>query len=152
MKKFRTLILSAALVLCLAFGVYAADVDIPGYPDTDSFHYTLHNAVAVAEIAVGTVTGVSDTLILPRPMHRFTWAVGFSTAPSTGAITTYLYGALKKISGTIMWDVLDTSTSVATQSVRHIVNKPVRFLKAEVRSTDGTAARTITVDVLGMKD
>jgi hypothetical protein len=153
MTRLRTIIISAVLVLCVVFSAYAATVDLTGQPDKERFKYTLHSAVSVADIAVGTVTGISDTLILPKPMHRFTWSVGLSSAPATGAVTSYLYGALNaETPGTIIWDRLDTNTSVATGSIRHIVNKPVRYLKAEVLSTDGTAGRTITVEVLGMKD
>lgn len=76
---------------------------------------TLLNAVAVP-----TVGGTTDTTFL---LSKHTWEIVCTGPPANE--TTSLEGS---INGTT-WYVLDTST-ITTSEMRHIVNKPVRYVRA----------------------
>jgi hypothetical protein len=136
----RIFVFMAALVL-LSVPVWAADVDVQAMKSGYVGPLTLHNQATPQY-------GDSDVYILPSPVQRFTWTVAISNVVSTTSIT--LKGS---IDGTV-WDTLDTSTAVATQSIRHVVNKPVRYIKSNVGNVHSlhSGTPTVTVKFLGLID
>ena len=71
--------------------------------------------------------------------HRHTWKTTIAGGPTS--IQVDLEGS---IDGST-WSQIDTSTAVAGE-LRHIVNKPVRFVRAKLVAIAGGASPTATVD------
>ncbi len=145
MKRLKSILLILALSLCLAIPAWAASVatpavDVPwnGGDRSQVGPITMHNGVL-------RYTGNSGIYILPGIMHRYTWTVALSAAPASASTT--FHGSLDGI----FWDILDTNTSVATMSMRHIVDKPVRYLRSNVADI-GAGPATATITFSGMKD
>jgi len=84
-----------------------------------------------------TVTGAAFNLDFPYDKH--TWC---TTIAGASSVSVTLQGSLDNS----LWATLDTSTS-ATSECRHVVNKPVKYIRSVVGTLD---AGTIKVQSLHM--
>ena len=96
----------------------------------------------VADLGTFTAAGAGASVDTVTGFDKWTWTV-VSDASAT-ALTVNLEGS---IDGT-NWFVLDTYTGTAN-TMRHVVNKPVRYIRANVTSMGD--ATSITVKVFGMR-
>lgn len=87
-------------------------------------------------VAVPTVGATTDTTYL---LSKHTWEIVVTGAPANE--TTNLEGS---INGTV-WYILDTS-NITTSEMRHVVNKPVRYIRANCTVLPGG---TVTVRYMG---
>ena len=78
-----------------------------------------------------TITGATFTLDFPYDKH--TWCTTISGASS---VSITFQGSLDNT----LWGTLDTSTS-ATSECRHVVNKPVKYIRAVVGTLDAGTAK-----------
>lgn len=93
---------------------------------------------------VGAV-GAGSTFDLHGVFDKFTWEIVATGAPTTVSVT--LEGSLDE--GTT-WYVLDTSTTT-TSELRHVVDKPVRYIRANLGTFVETGVDTLTVRVLASR-
>ena len=84
-----------------------------------------------------TITGPIVTLDFPYDKH--TWC---TTIAGASSVSVTFQGSLDNV----LWATLDTSTS-ATSECRHVVNKPVKYIRSVVGTLD---AGTIKVQSLHM--
>jgi hypothetical protein len=95
-----------------------------------------------------TATGSGDVYALPvsTKMPNITWSVNFKTAAPT-AQTTNLEGSVDNVN----WYTLDSSTNLDytsdTQSgeMLHVVNKPVKYVRANLANYTGGSNEGVTV-------
>jgi hypothetical protein len=121
-KKLPLLLLS--LILIVPFHAFSQQA------------YTTHSYQTLLAAASGTGIGTSKGL--PFAYKNHTWNTVITGSPTTVSVT--LEGS---IDGT-NWFVLDTSTSTSNE-MRHVTNKPVTYLRANLGTLSGGAAPTVTV-------
>lgn len=76
-----------------------------------------------------TITGATVTLDFPYDKH--TWC---TTIVGGSSVSVTFQGSLDNV----LWATLDTSTS-ATSECRHVVNKPVKYIRAVVGTLTATS-------------
>jgi hypothetical protein len=131
MKRISFLVI--ALIFLGASLVSSDTIDVQGINNNFEFgKITLANA----QTGTGAATNV---YVLPSTMSKFTWVAAYTGG--TTSSTVYLQGSLDGSS----WFTLDTSTS---DEMRHVVNKPVRYVRSNINSINVTS---ITVTLIGMK-
>jgi hypothetical protein len=89
-------------------------------------------------LAAVTVTGAGTTRQPGFAYKNHTWNTVITGSPTTVSVT--LEGS---IDGT-NWFVLDTSTSTSNE-MRHVTNKPVTYLRANLGTLSGGSTPTVTV-------
>ena len=95
----------------------------------------------ITNLDVATSTGAGTGENLGNGFAIHTWEVVVTGGPSTVSVT--LQGSLNNST----WYTLDTSTTT-TSEMRHVVNKKVRFVRANVATLTGGTSPTITVRIL----
>lgn len=95
----------------------------------------------ITALSAVTSTGAGSSNSLGSGLEKHTWEIVVTGAPATVSIT--LQGS---IDGT-NWYTLDTSTTT-TSEMRHVVNKPVRFIRANLGTLTGGTSPTVTVRIL----
>lgn len=98
--------------------------------------YNIEGHWAVA-LNAATVTGAGASVELPAVMGKFTLQTVVTGTPVS--VSTTLEGSLDGTN----WFVLATSTSV-TGDAQHVVDKPVRFVRANLGTLTGGTAPTVT--------
>lgn len=125
-------------LILIPYLIYAATVDIQGVNNNQEF-----NTMVIAN-DLETVGAASNTYALPSAMSRFTWTTQYSGAATSS--TVLLQGSLDNSN----WYTIDTST---TAEMRHVTNKPVKYLRAYLSDKQLTATHNgATASVIGMKN
>ena len=94
--------------------------------DHGSAEYLLNALALAGNTGAGNVLGLTTRGIMPMP-HRYTWHL---IVGGTGSFTSYTVNLEGSLDGT-NWAQLDQSTNAAGE-MRHVVNKPVRYIRANV--------------------
>ena len=127
----KRIILGIIFLSLLPVSTYGAEVLVKEPTNKPAFtdSVVLLNAV--------TSTGAGTSYWLGFLPHAHTWQIDFTGTAST--VSVKLQGSIDDSS----WFDLDTSTSTTASTMRHIVNKPVNYIRANlVTFTNGT---TMTV-------
>lgn len=98
------------------------------------------NLLTLLDAVTGAGAGVSNALKFL--CTKMSWEIVVTGAPT--ATQTDLEGS---INGTT-WYSLDISTTL-TSEMRHVVNKPVNFIRANLITLTAGTAPTVTVNFLG---
>lgn len=117
----------------IAFFVVALSL-IPMVSFSGSWNGTIYTLVPTSST---TVTGATQNLDFPYDKH--TWC---TTIAGASSVSVTFQGSLDST----LWVTLDTSTS-ATSECRHVVNKPVKYVRAVIGTLD---AGTLKVNSLHM--
>ena len=125
MKRFKQLFLGLTILFAVMGGV--------SFADTWDWSGVIMNAKAT--------TGDGTVVRLQNPYTNHTWVTVVTGGPSATSIT--LQGS---IDGT-NWAVLDTTTTT-TAEMRHIIYKPVLWIKANVGTLTSGTSPTVTVTLL----
>lgn len=116
-------------------GARAVSISTTFAEDGDS---VLSPAVPYTDVEFGLVAYLQQT-VLPR---RIAWEVLFGTVGNVVSHTILLEGSLDGTN----WFTLDTYTTVAN-TFRHVVDKPVRYLRAKVNALNLTISTSTTITV-----
>lgn len=98
---------------------------------------TLLNAVSAT--GPGAAVDLSSS-----PLRHHAWEIVVTGAPTASEV--HLQGSLDNTN----WYTLDTSTTTSSE-LRFVVDKPVRFVRANWISVSGGTAPTVTVRYLGFR-
>ena len=131
-KKF--VLLLVLVVFCTP--AMAGTVDVVGQKDN-----TFFESVAISTLQSATGNG-TDVYLLPAVMKSFTWQCVVASGTATN-VTASLMGSIDNAT----YVVLDT-TELAGGDIRHVVNKPVRYLKAYIPILTGSSPG-VTLNVMG---
>jgi hypothetical protein len=108
--------------------------------DHGSAEILLNAVVLAGTTGFGQPLGLTTRGIMPMP-HRYTWQTIIGGTGSFTSITVNLEGSLDGVN----WFQLDQSTN-ATGETRHIVNKPIRYVRPNVvANVVASGAPTLTV-------
>jgi len=119
--------LIAALLILVWVGVSSADVPSPN--STSGPNISLN---AVGSTGAGTATSFGGVL---TPRH--TWTVKTTGSPT--AVTVNFEGSIDNVD----WFTLDSSTATSSE-MRHVVNKPVLFVRCNLTTLTGGTSPTVT--------
>lgn len=126
-----------------------APTDLTPVPSAQGFQAHDHgsaefllNAVSLAgnPTGPGNALGLTTRGIMPMP-HRYTW----QTQVAGGTLTSITVNLEGSLDGTT-WFQLDQTTT-ATGETRHVVNKPIRYVRANVVAVT-VASGTPTLSVI----
>jgi hypothetical protein len=113
--------------------------------DHGSAEFLLNDILVTAgNVGPGNALGLTTRGIMPMP-HRYTWHTIINYNGETGTYTSLTINLEGSLDGK-NWAQLDQTTS-ATGEMRHVVNKPIRYVRANVISAV-VAANNPTVTVL----
>ena len=124
----------AATKVCLATGAY-----LFGFNGSNWDRIRTH---ALTNDYTFTATGTSSVFDTVTGFDKWTWVI---IADNTG-FTVKLQGS---IDNTYWFDLDEVAGATETQIMRHVVNKPVRYVRAEC--TDMGSATSITIKIWGMR-
>lgn len=107
--------------------------------------YSYERGSRAVSLAAVTGVGAGDEFgLLPffggTIPSTYSWDVIITGGPASISVT--LEGSLDGVN----WFVLDTSTSTSN-ALRHVVDKPVRYLRANLGTLTGGAAPTVSVGI-----
>ena len=88
------------------------------------------NGTIYTLVPTTTVTATGAAISLDFPYDKHTWC---TTIVGGSSVSATLEGSLDNV----LWATLDTSTS-ATSECRHVVNKPVKYIRGAVGTFTGT--------------
>ncbi len=89
-----------------------------------------------------TVTGAGNSVDLMHTYKDYSWQIELTGSPTS--IEVRLEGS---IDGT-NWGILDLITDPSAAGLRHVVNKPIQYIRANVVTLSGGTNPTVTVKFL----